>query len=62
MAPRKNPFQEHTDVLFTESDWIDIAGVTADSLDEERGLYKQVEATTLVGIDPANYTAEHTAG
>ncbi len=62
MAPRKNPFQEHTDVLFTESDWIDIAGVTTDSLDEERGLYKQVEATTLVGIDPANYTAEHAAG
>ena len=62
MAPRKNPFQEHTDVLFTESDWNDIAGVTAGSLAEEQSLYAQVEATTLAGIDPANYTAEHAAG
>ena len=61
MAPRKNPFQEHTDVLFTDSDWIDIAGVSAESLAEEQKLYELVEARAPAGIDPANYTAEHAA-
>ena len=61
MAPRKNPFQEHTDVLFTDSDWIDIAGVSNESLAEEETLYGRVEETSPAGIDPANYTAEHAA-
>jgi len=61
MAPRKNPFQEHTDVLFTDSDWIDIAGVSNESLAEEQELYELVEATAPAGIDPANYSAEHAA-
>ncbi len=60
-APRKNPFQEHTDVLFTDSDWIDIAGVSTESLAEEKELYELVGATAPAGIDPANYTAEHAA-
>ncbi len=62
MAPRKNPFQEHTDVLFTDSDWIDIAGVSAESLAEEKELYELVETVAPAGIEPANYTAEHVAG
>lgn len=61
MAPRKNPFQEHTDVLFTDSDWIDIAGVSNESLAEEQELYELVEATAPAGIDPKNYTAGHSA-
>ena len=61
MAPRKNPFQEYTDVLFTDSDWIDIAGVSNESLAEEETLYGRVEETSPAGVDPANYTAEHAA-
>lgn len=61
MAPRKNPFQEHTDVLFTDSDWIDIAGVSNESLAEEETLYGRVKETSPAGIDPANYAAEHAA-
>jgi hypothetical protein len=61
MAPRKNPFQEHTDVYFTDSDWVDIAGVTDGSLAEEQSLYGRVEETAPAGIDPANYTAVHVA-
>lgn len=59
MAPRKNPFQEHTDELFGDSDWIDIAGVTDESLGEELDLYGRVEASAPAGIDPSGYTAEH---
>ncbi len=62
MAPRKNPFQEHTDVLFTDSDWVDIAGVSTESLAEEKELYELVETTAPAGIEPASYTAEHAVG
>jgi hypothetical protein len=62
MAPRKNPFQEYTDVHFTDSDWVDIAGVTDGSLAEEQSLYERVEETAPAGIDPVHYTAVHATG
>jgi hypothetical protein len=62
MAPRKNPFQEHTDRLFSEDDWIDIAGVTDKSLAAERELFDSVESTAPASIDPEEFTAAHGPG
>ena len=39
MAPRKNPFAQYTDKLFSEADWIEIAATTDDSLAQEEQLF-----------------------
>lgn len=52
MAPRKNPFQAHTDDLFTDADWELVAGVTDESMEAEKNLYKAVQASAPAGIDP----------
>ena len=43
-------------------DWIDIAGVSTESLAEEKELYELVETTAPAGIEPASYTAGHAVG
>ncbi|MDH3509254.1 MAG: hypothetical protein OER85_00195 [Gammaproteobacteria bacterium] len=52
MAPRKNPFQAHTDNLFADEDWELVAGVTDESTETENKLYKAVQASAPAGIDP----------
>ena len=56
MAPRKNPFQQHTDELFTDQDWEKIAAVTDESLSIEEDLFKAVQATAPSDIDPETIT------
>lgn len=59
LAPRKNPFFRYTDELFTDADWVRIAGVTEASLAGEERLFQAVQQTAPPGIDPAQYKAEH---
>ena len=59
LAPRKNPFHKHTDELFSDEDWVIIAGVTEDSLGREVELYVAVQRTAPAGVDPEQMTAEH---
>jgi hypothetical protein len=62
LQPRKNPFFRHTDQLFTDSDWNDIADVTPQSLDEEQRLFTTVQRTAPPGVGPEQFTAEHPPG
>lgn len=59
MAPRKNPFHAHTDRLFTDSDWEEIAGVTEQSLTTEKKLYEAVRRASPSDIKPEEMTVEH---
>jgi hypothetical protein len=59
LAPRKNPFHRHTDELFTDEDWVVIAGVSEDSLARETALFVSVQRTAPAGIDPEQMTVEH---
>jgi len=52
MAPRKNPFHAYTGELFTDEDWELVAGVTEESLDMEKNLYKAAQTSAPAGIDP----------
>ena len=52
MAPRKNPFHEYTDQLFTEEDWAVIADVTDESQSVEKELYAAVQVNAPDGLDP----------
>ena len=59
MAPRKNPFHEHTDRLFSDSDWETIAGVSKQSLATEKQLYEAVSLAAPLAIKPEEMTVEH---
>ncbi len=59
LAPRKNPFHKHTDELFTDEDWVVIAGVSEDSLATEQLLFIAVKQTAPAEIDPEKMTVEH---
>jgi len=52
MAPRKNPFHAYTDELFSDEDWELVAGVTDESIEMEKNLYKAVQTSAPAGIDP----------
>lgn len=59
MAPRRNPFFRHTDALFTDEDWVRIAGVSDESLRAEERLFCAIQSSAPDGCDPALFTAEH---
>jgi hypothetical protein len=61
LAPRRNPFFRHTDVLFRDDDWARIAGVTEESVQIEERLFLAVQRAAPPGADPAGFTAEHLA-
>lgn len=56
MAPRKNPFQKYTDVLFTDEDWQLIALVSDESRSIEHNLYSAVQASSPENVDPEAMT------
>jgi hypothetical protein len=62
LMPRKNPFFRHTDRLFTDGDWEQIAGVTPASLREEERLFRAVQSAATPDLDPDRFTAEHLPG
>lgn len=59
LQPRRNPFSDYTDALFSEADWEEIAGVTPASLAEEARLFAAVRAAAPTGADPAQLEAGH---
>jgi hypothetical protein len=61
MAPRRNPFFKHTDALFSDEDWVRIAGVTEESLQTEERLFSAIQRAAPDGCDPSQFTAEHLA-
>ncbi len=62
LQARKNPFFRHTDRLFNDADWEEIAGVTAQSLADEQRLFTSVQRSAPAGVDPEKFTAEHLPG
>ena len=59
LAPRRNPFEQHTDALFGDEDWVMIAGVREDSLAREAELFIAVQRSAPSGVDPEQMTVEH---
>lgn len=62
LAPRRNPFEKHTDQLFKPRDWVAIAWASDDSRRTELILFTAVQIYAPEGIDPAEFTAEHLPG
>lgn len=62
LAPRRNPFEKHTDRLFKARDWVAIAWVSDDSRRAEQVRFTAVQLYAPEGIDPAGFPAEHLRG
>ena len=62
LAPRRNPFEKHTDQLFKPRDWVAIAWVSDDSRRSEGALFAAVQIYAPDDIDPAGFSAEHLPG
>ena len=62
LAPRRNPFEKHTDRLFKPRDWVAIAWTSDGSRRSERVLFAAVQIYAPEGIDPAGFPAEHLRG
>ncbi len=59
LRAQKNPLFQYTDRLFTDADWVRIAGVTSQSLVDEQRLFTAVQRAAPPGADPEQFTAEH---
>ena len=61
MAPRRNPYEAHTDRLFTSDDWSAIADATPSAIEEEATQYAGLKASAPKGADPYTMPAFHGA-
>jgi hypothetical protein len=59
MAPRRNPYERHTDALFTAADWAAIADADPQALARETHLFAHVRAAAPAGADPEAMPALH---
>ena len=59
MTPRKNPFGEYTDKLFTFADWTDIAEAGAGTVAAEYRLYDAVTASAPDELKPDSFSGTH---
>ena len=59
MTPRKNPFSDYTDELFTMEDWTDIAEVTTDTITTEDRLFNAVTAAAPDHLKPDAFSGTH---
>ena len=59
MTPRKNPFSEHTDKLFTMRDWTNIAEASAETVAAEDRLYAAVTAAAPEHLKPDSFSGTH---
>lgn len=62
MPAKRNPFFRYTDELFTDADWVRIAGTTPASVAEEERLFAAVRDLAPAGVDPERFTARHGPG
>lgn len=59
MTPRKNPFSEYTDKLFTFADWTDIAAASAETVAVEDRLYDALMAAAPDDLKPDSFSGTH---
>ena len=59
MTPRKNPFSDYTDKLFTFADWTDIAAAGPETVAAEDRLYDAVTAAAPDGLKPDSFSGTH---
>lgn len=59
MTPRKNPFSDYTDKLFTFADWTDIAAASPETAAAEDRLFDAVMATAPDGLKPDSFSGTH---
>lgn len=59
MTPRKNPFSDYTDELFTMEDWTDIAEVSTDTIAAEDRLFNAVSAAAPDHFKPESFSGTH---
>jgi len=52
MEARRNPFERYTDQLFSDDDWLDVAGASEEADKMEENLYNAVRRSAPDGIDP----------
>jgi len=62
LKPRRNPFEEHTDRLFKDRDWLAIAWANEQSRSDEQTLFVAVQLYAPAELDPAEFPAEHHHG
>lgn len=62
LAPRRNPFEAHTNRLFGKQDWVAIAWASDTSRNNERALFMAVQLYAPAGADPDRFPAEHLPG
>ena len=59
--PRRNPMSVWTEQLFSETDWVQVAGVTPASLAREDELFRAVRGSAPPEADPEHMSGAHTA-
>lgn len=59
MTPRKNPFSDYTDELFTTDDWTNIAEVSAETIATEDRLFDGVTAAAPNALKPDSFSGTH---
>ena len=59
MTPRKNPFSDYTDVLFTMDDWTNIAEVSIETIAAEDQLFEAVTAAAPDDLKPGSFSGTH---
>ena len=59
MTPRKNPFSDYTDELFTMEDWSNIAEVSADTIATEARLFDAVTTAAPDDLKPESFSGTH---
>lgn len=59
VQPRRNPLSPHTDRLFGDADWAQVADVTPATLAEEERLFQAVRDCAPPGADPEQFSGQH---
>ena len=59
MTPRKNPFSDYTNELFTTDDWTNIAEVGAGTIATENDLFDAVTAAAPNDLKPDSFSGTH---
>jgi len=59
MTPRKNPFSDYTDVLFTMDDWTNIAEASTQTMATEDRLFDAVSAAAPDTLKPDIFSGTH---
>ena len=59
MTPRKNPYQQYTDELFSRDDWAHIAAANDETIATEHRLFDAVTAAAPDDLKPEAFSGTH---